>query len=636
MLLDWFDARDAVAVGTALADHFLPESGSAAAERKKVTPAKDWRANVPRFRQWVAREAAPLKLNLFKRAKLLNSFKWRLLDLGFDPQSVDELTELVLMQLCVKGAAAEIPPTARAANAGALRSVRRTPILLGEAEAQFADGKYDEAVHLLEQALAIDHRNADAYANLGSALCRLGRFGEAEQALRAAIEIKPKHPAALLNLGTLLRDRGQFAASETALQQAVKQDPGNTSALVSLGMTFGMRDRLSEAEEYVDKALRLKPRDAAALCARGWIASIQGRFDEAEKLYRAALEANPRHPGAWALLASRKRMSAADKDWLTGVERTLADGVGPAEEAKLRFAMGKYFDDLGDFRAAFEQYQHANALQKLLGVPYDRAARAKFIENVIGGYTRQYLEQSVHGASDSERPVIVTGMMRSGTSLVEQIVASHPQAVGAGELDFWNTTARRQQENLQRELQEGTLARKLTHSYLKVLERHSADAVRVVDKSTFNTDHLGLIHSVFPRARLIYVRRDPVDTCLSCYFQDFANAANFTMDLSDLAHYYSEHHRVVAHWRSVLPAGSLLEVPYAELVGDPEPWTRKIVEFIGLEWDPRCLEFYKTERRVLTASNWQVRQRVYSSSVGRWRNYQKFIGPLLKLRELHH
>src|SRR5581483_10695335 len=510
------------------------------------------------------------------------------------------------------------------------------PMLLDEAEARFADGKYDEAVLLLEQALAIDHRNADAHANLGAALYRVGRFGEAEQALRAAVEIKPKHPAALLNLGTLLRNRGQFAASETALQQAVKQDPTNTSAMVSLGMTFGMCARLGEARECMDKALRLKPRDAAALCGLGWVVSIEGHFEEAEKYYRAALEADPTQPGAWAFLAGLKRMTIADKDWLTGAERALANGVGPAEEAKLRFSIGKYFDDVGNYPKAFEQYQRANGLQKLLAVPYDRTERTKLVDDVIVGYPAQYLAQRVRSASESERPVIVTGMMRSGTSLVEQIIASHPQASGAGELDFWSTTARRGREILQRELQEGTLTRKLTHSYLKKLERHSADAARVVDKSTFNTDHLGLIHSVFPRARLIYVRRDPVDTCLSCYFQDFANTASFTMDLSDLAHYYSEHHRLVAHWRAVLPGGSLLEVPYAELVGDPERWTRKIVEFIGLESDPRCLEFYKTERRVLTASNWQVRQRIYSGSVERWRNYEKFIGPLLKLRELHH
>jgi tetratricopeptide (TPR) repeat protein len=635
MLLDWFDTREAVAVGTTLADHVLPESSPSAAGRQKGRAPKDWRANVPRFRQRVAREVGSLKLNLFKRAKLLNSFKWRLSELGFDPKSVDELTQLVLMQLVVKGAGADISEADGARSGGRGQSARRMPMLLDEAEAQFAQGKYDETVRILEQALLIDHRNADAHVNIGVALCRLGRFGEAEQAFRGAVEIKPKHAAALFNLGTLLRDRGQFARSETTLQQAVKQDPKNAAALVSLGTTLGMRDRLGEAKKCMDKALRLKPRDAAALCGLGWIAGIEGRFQEAEKLYRDALEANPRHPGAWALLASVRRMTAADKDWLAAVESTLADGVGPAEEAKLRFAMGKYFDDLGNFPKAFDQYQRANALQKLLAEPYDRAARTKLIDDLIGGYTRQYFAQPVEGASQSERPVIVTGMMRSGTSLVEQIIASHPQAVGAGELDFWNTTALRQQESVQQGPRDGALTRKLAHSYLKILERYSADAARVVDKSTFNILHLGLIHSVFPRARLIYMRRDPVDTCLSCYFQDFANAASFTMDLSDLAHYYSGHHRVVTHWQSVLPAGALLEVPYAELVADPETWARKIIEFVGLEWDPRCLEFYKTQRRVLTASNWQVRQRVYSSSVGRWRNYQKFIGPLLKLRELN-
>jgi hypothetical protein len=217
---------------------------------------------------------------------------------------------------------------------------------------------------------------------------------------------------------------------------------------------------------------------------------------------------------------------------------------------------------------------------------------------------------------------------------VEQIIASHPQAMGAGELDFWNTNADKQRETLRSEGPDEPLARKLADSYLKLLERYSASALRVVDKSTFNTDHLGLIHLVLPQARIIYLQRDPIDNCLSCYFQDFANVASFTMDLQDLAHHYREHHRMISHWRSVLPQGALLLVPYAELVADPETWSRRIIEFIGLEWDARCLQFHETQRSVLTASNWQVRQPVYSRSVGRWRNYEKLIGPLLKLREL--
>jgi hypothetical protein len=193
--------------------------------------------------------------------------------------------------------------------------------------------------------------------------------------------------------------------------------------------------------------------------------------------------------------------------------------------------------------------------------------------------------------------------------------------------------ARKQNESHGKGLDEAR-TRKLAESYLKVLEQHSPTALRVVDKSTFNTDHLGLIHLVLPQARIIYVQRDPIDTCLSCYFQDFANVASFTMDLQDLAHYYREHHRLISHWRSVLPEETLLVVPYAELVADPETWSRRMIEFIGLEWDARCLQFHQTRRAVLTASNWQVRQPVYSRSLQRWRNYEKFVGPLLNLREL--
>jgi hypothetical protein len=176
------------------------------------------------------------------------------------------------------------------------------------------------------------------------------------------------------------------------------------------------------------------------------------------------------------------------------------------------------------------------------------------------------------------------------------------------------------------------LRKTLADAYLRVLERHSADAPRIVDKAPVNSDHLGVIHSVFPNARMIYMQRDPVDTCLSCYFQQFSIALNYTMDLSDLAHYYQEHQRLIAHWCAVLSPGTILQVPYAGLVADQEGWTRKILDFLDLEWDERCLDFHKTKRPVVTASYWQVRQKMYKDSVERWRNYEKFISPLLDLR----
>ena len=625
MLLDWFVAREAVVAGTTLADHFLREPQDGA--------AKDWRREVPRFRRRIAQEAGSLKLNLFKRAKLLNAFKWRLLELGFDPKAADELTQVLLMQLCVKGRKARIAPGHGVTKEWGAQSARRLPILLGEADALFAERKYAEVAKRLQEALSLDDRRADAHARLGAVLCCLGRYGEAESALRRAIELKPSLAVAHFNLGTLLRDKGEFAASDTALRRAVRQDPRDPHALASLGLTLGMRGRLREARGCLEKAQRMKPKDAATLSSLGWLAGIEGRFEEAEVNYRAALEANPLHPGAWASIAGVRRMTAADQDWLDGVERILAVGVPPLEESKLRYAMGKYFDDLEKYSRAFEQYKRGNELRKLIASPYNRAVRTKLVDETIGMYTRERLAQPAKGASESARPVFVTGMMRSGTSLVEQIIASHPQAIGVGELDFWSVTARKQKESQDKGLDEA-LTRKLAESYLRVLEQHSSTALRVVDKSTFNTDHLGLIHQVLPRARIVYVQRDPVDLCLSCYFQDFANVASFTLDLVDLAHYYRQHHRLISHWRSALPEGALLVVPYADLVVDPETWTRRIAEFTGLGWDSRCLKFHDTQRSVLTASTWQVRQPIYSRSVGRWHNYEKFIRPLLELREL--
>jgi len=169
---------------------------------------------------------------------------------------------------------------------------------------------------------------------------------------------------------------------------------------------------------------------------------------------------------------------------------------------------------------------------------------------------------------------------------------------------------------------------------LRVLELKDGKALRVVDKAPVNADHLGLIHGVFPNARIIYMQRDPIDTCLSCYFQKFVLSMNFTLDLSDLADHYREHRRLMAHWRSVLPPGTILDVPYEELVADQEGWSRKILNFLDLGWDERVLDFHNTKRSVVTASFWQVRQRIYNDSVHRWRHYEKFIRPLLDLKGL--
>jgi hypothetical protein len=326
-------------------------------------------------------------------------------------------------------------------------------------------------------------------------------------------------------------------------------------------------------------------------------------------------------------------MAPSDGAWLERAEELAAGGIAPMEEAGVRFAIGKYCDDVGEFERAFKNYKGANELLKTLAERYEPDVRTRFVDDLIRVHTRAAVSRSDSGASASIKPVFVVGMPRSGTSLAEQIIASHPAVAGAGEVQFWNAAMHKHDALIRREPLGESTRKDLAEGYLQALADHSHDALRIVDKAPVNSDYLGVIHSVLPNARIIYMRRDPIDTCLSCYFQQFPPTLKFTMDLSDLAHYYREHKRLMAHWRAVLPPGTILDVPYAELVADQEGWTRRILDFIGLEWDQRCLDFHSTKRAVATASYWQVRQRIYSRSVHRWRNYRKFIGPLLDLKE---
>lgn len=510
----------------------------------------------------------------------------------------------------------------------------RISALLAEVDSDFAHGQYTAAVQRLCGVLAIDPKHALAHNRLGAAFVNLGRYQEAEQEFRRAIELEPQFAKPHFNLGIVLFWKGDLEAAQAAYLRTVELDPENVEALVSLGMTLGTAGCLDNARSCFEKALRLNPRNPSTLCSLGWLESKEGRFAEAESMFRRALEIDPRNSFALAPIAGLRRMTPADHNWLARALQLIEGGLPPLQEASLQFALGKYFDDVGGYAEAFGHYRRANELHRQLATPYDRDARAAFVDDMVSVYTQRSLAHPLDEAADSRRPVFVVGMMRSGTSLVEQIIASHPQAIGAGELDFWTNTIHKYGNKLRREVPQPAVVRELADSYLRNLTRRSRDALRVVDKSNFNLDLLGIIHLVFPNARMVYVRRDAIDTCLSCYFAQFANTLNFTTDLADLSHYYREHHRLITHWSSALPAGTLLEVPYAELVSDQEIWIRRIIEFIGLDWDPRCLEFHETDRPVLTASSWQVRQRVYSNSVGRWKNYEGFLGPLLELRKL--
>lgn len=630
MPLDWFKVSDVTALGVALADQFA----------KTVTNGKHNGQSDKALQDLMRRtdtEVRATPLNFFKRAKLANSFKWRLLEQGIEKRLVDDATQALVVQMMTSSGGAGSASTAQSEGAppkvgGTINAGR----LLAQGNACFARGEHLQAMELYARVVELKPRDAEARNNLGAALYKLERFGEADEQFRKAVAFRPKYPEALCNLGAVLQWEGYFAESEDSLRKALKLRPNYLDARCLLGRTLVLQGRPSEAKAQFENTLGTSPNDEEALLGMGQVASMQGRFEEAESWFKRVLEmeGNARTPSALAGLAGLRRMTKADTPWLERAKRLIGGGIPMTEEIALRFAVGKYHDDVGAYPQAFENFKHANDLSLELGPRFRSDAYAQFIDQQIRGYTRNVISSAAAGASDSDQPVFVVGMPRSGTTLAEQIIASHPAARGVGEPDFWNVAGRRNAAEHQSAPLAESQKKKLAEDYLRLLARSSSDALRVVDKAPANSDHLGLIHSVFPRARIIYMRRNPIDTCLSCYFQPFSQALNFTSDLADLEHYYRQHHRLMAHWRQVLPPGSILEVPYEGLVEDLAGWTARMLEFIGLEWDDHCLDFHKTDRDVATASTWQVRQKIYHTSVQRWRKYEKFIGPLARLRDL--
>jgi tetratricopeptide (TPR) repeat protein len=633
MILEWLNAKEAAELGVSLADQFAPRQLTDTAAQDKESATKRLDSVLPEILQRAEREVHGLKLNFYKKAKFANSFKWRLLENGVEKALADEITQTLVLHVSGNTAA-----SVRDHDANATASDRPQPNdakrLLALGNKAIAQGDYDEAIAIFQDLIKLSPRHAIALNNLGSALFNVGRYKEAEACFYRAIKVKADYADPHSNLGNLLLLRGYFADAEKSFRYALKINPRFVDARNNLGLALANLNNLRDAKSNFEKVLKNEPRSTDALRGLALVARTEGRFDDAGAMLDRALQIDPKMPGALSSIASLRKMTTADSAWLHSAEQVAASGITPSDESELRFAIGKYYDDVEDFKLAFRSYQRANDLLKPLAEPYDREARRRFVDDLTRAYTRETIAGVAAGTSNSNKPIFVLGMPRSGTSLTEQIIASHPSVKGAGELDFWPHAGLEHESAIRQGLVDESTRRKLAEAYLRALETRSGGAQRIVDKTPMNCDFLGLIHSTFPNGRIIYMRRDPIDTCLSCYFQKFSPSLNFTMDLSDLANYYRDHHRLMAHWRAVLPPGTILDVPYAELVVDQKGWTRKILEFLDLEWNEQVLDFQDTQRIVVTASFWQVRQKIYTNSVQRWRNYQKFIEPLRRLEDL--
>jgi Flp pilus assembly protein TadD len=630
-MLKWFNAREAADVGVALADEFARAAAPQPPTRKAKSEQAGQLSALGELLQRADRDVRTLDFNFYQRARFANSFKWRLIENGVKRDVADDVTQSLIVHLSQgpTGVAAAADRRSAGAQASALDESSKDNALLARAKKAFEEGDYAQAAELFDEFVSLVPDNADALNALGVALYNLGRYQEAEQRYREAIDVNPEYANAMVNLAALQQADPKEAGQ--LLRRVLNINPKYPGARSMLGIMLLSSGDDHGARAALRKAQKASPNDPIALLGLAQIARVEGRFDDAQSLLKRTLKISPKMPTAWAALNSTRKMTTADSAWFETAEEIAGSKIPLWEEAELRFAMGKYCDDVKDYERAFANYRRGNELLKSVAGKYDRQAAESFADDMIRAHTREALALT-EGGSASAKPVFVLGMPRSGTSLTEQIIASHPAAGGVGEVDFWQQAARAHPGIRQQVL--GLPARKkLAEDYLRLLGRRRPDALRIVDKTPSNSDLVGFIHTVFPNARIIRMRRDPIDTCLSCYFQNFSTGLTFTMDLADLADYYRVHQRLMDHWCSELPSGTILEVPYEELVSDQEAWTRKILDFIGLEWDARCLAFHETKRSVVTASAWQVRQKVYRQSVERWRNYEKFVGPLKGLRE---
>ncbi len=498
-------------------------------------------------------------------------------------------------------------------------------------------GKLDQALTRFEHALAVNPRFALARNNLGNVLKDQGKLDQAAAQYRRALALEPNFFHALFNLGNVLRDQGHFDLAIACFERVLAINPSFPDAYNNLGSALMVQDRTDQAVARLKQALALKPDFAEAHYNLGNALKNLGKFDEAAAHYDRALALRPDYAEVHYGRTDLKTFRAGDPD-LAALEKLAADAnrLPPSKMLYIHFALGKALDDVGDYQRAFEHLLLGNALKRR-EVDYHEAAFQQTLRQIAEVFDSSLLSRFDGAGDPSAVPIFVLGMPRSGSTLVEQILASHPLVQAAGELKNLRRVARAAPDAAGRpvpfpagvrELNADDF-RRLGQAYLASLPTPAAGKKRIVDKMPGNFLRIGLIRLILPNARIIHTVRDPVDTCVSCFSRLFMSGHPFSYDLAELGRYYRWYHELMEHWRTVLPAGAMLDVAYEDVVDDLEGQARRLIDFCGLPWDDRCLNFHETSRPIVTASNVQVRQPLYRSSVARWRRFEAYLQPLL-------
>ncbi len=497
-------------------------------------------------------------------------------------------------------------------------------------------GEVKEAAAAYRHAVEIRPDYAEAHNNLGAVLQEEGEMEAAAAAHRRAVEIRPDFAEAHNNLGMALREGGTFDGAAAAHRRALEIRPDFAEAHNNLGVALLQLEDLEAATAAFRRALEIKPDLANAHNNLGFALSQAGELDAARTAHRRALEIEPDLAVAYEALAELKAFTPGDGD-VAAMESLLASpSLADKQAMRLCFALGKAYEALGDYDRAFASFARANRLKRS-SIDYDITKDESRVDRITAAFDRELLARAAGHGCASELPVFIVGMPRSATTLVEQILASHSQVHGAGEIkDIGEILDEmRLRSDVSRNFTKAAAAlgaedlRCLGQEYVDAVRRRAPDVLRVTDKMPGNFLYVGFIHMILPNARVINCVRHPADTCFSCYRTHFMEAQSFTYDLAELGRYYRLYDRLMRHWRAVVP-GRILDVRYEDLIADQEGETRRLLEFCDLPWENACLSFHLTARPVRTASVAQVRRPIFKDALQRWRRYEPHLGPLLE------
>lgn len=499
----------------------------------------------------------------------------------------------------------------------------------------YTTGQFSKAEEVYLKIIALRPDWAEAQSNLGVILQQQGKLTEAGARYQRALELLPDSAMIHYNLANTFKKLGKSAEAIAHYEKALALNPGDAEVHNNLGVTLKHLDKFDEAAQQYRKALQLKPAYAEAHNNLANLLKDQGDFEEAKAHYERAFALDPGYTEAYHNYANLVKFRPDDA--ILMVLKTLASDIRQLPEEKriyLHFALAKALDDTGDYAGAFEHMAQGNALKRQ-NVRYDEAVARKFFRQITEAFTADVFDRFHESGDPSSTPIFVVGMPRSGTTLVEQVLASHPDVYGAGELDLMDRLSQHIPSYPASVSGLNTAdLQMLGETYLKNLPALPQGKNRITDKRPLNFFHIGLIRLILPNARIIHVMRDPADTCLSCYSKLFAANIAFSYNLAELGRFYRRYHELMAHWRAVLPHGSMLDVRYEDMVANPEEQTRRLLDYCNLPWDERCLRFHETSRNVTTASAVQVRQPLFKSALNRRQHYEANLQPLLD--ELPH